>query len=271
MVDRVDPPLLTVSNLQVAFGGVRAIDDLSFDMPAGSIVSLIGPNGAGKTTVLNAISGFVRARGSVRFGGRNLLRTPAHHRAALGIGRTFQNLQLFSGMTVLENLLVGQHATIGGNPVYDVLRFPVRRQEQAARDRAFVTMRELGLEPFAGSAVESLPFGVQKLVGVARALVVAPRLLLLDEPAAGLTPAEAMEFGVRIARLGRDRGWAVLLVEHNVRLVMAISDRILVLDGGQRLAEGTPAEIREHPAVVEAYLGTSAGQATPEDVLGDRA
>jgi branched-chain amino acid transport system ATP-binding protein len=251
------PPLLALENLTVSFGGVHAVDHVSFSVPNGSIVSLIGPNGAGKTTALNAISGFVPASGSVRCGGLELLGLPAHRRARLGIGRTFQNLQLFTGLTLLDNVLIGQHVSLGGNVLLDALRLPVLRRERAAATRAWEILASLGIEVYAARNVEGLPFGVQKLAGVARALALNPKLLLLDEPAAGLTHAEVVAFGTVIEALRRDRGLTILLVEHNMRLVMNISDRIVVLDQGRRLMEGTPEEVRASTAVIEAYLGSA--------------
>jgi branched-chain amino acid transport system ATP-binding protein len=250
-----DTPSLRVRDLTIAFGGIRAVDGVSFDVPAGGILSLIGPNGAGKTTVLNAISGFVRARGSILYGGRELLGRAAYQRARLGIGRTFQNLQLFGEMSLLDNVLVGRHVQMGGNVILDLLGFPVARREEAARERAMETLRRLGLDTFAGRQAHALPFGIQKLAGVARALAAEPDMLLLDEPAAGLNVAETQALGEVITRLRRDHGLTILLVEHNMRLVMGISDRIVVLDEGRALTEGLPEEIARNPAVIEAYLG----------------
>ncbi len=264
-------PLLALSQVNVGFGGVRAVDGLSFSVEAGSIVSLIGPNGAGKTTALNAISGFVSASGSVSFCGRELLKLPAHRRAGLGIGRTFQNLQLFTGLSLLDNILIGQHVPLGGNVALDALRFPVLRREREATKRAHEILEELGIERYAARGVEDLPFGVQKLAGVARALALTPSLLLLDEPAAGLSHAEVMGLGTVVEKLQRTRGLTILLVEHNMRLVMSISERIVVLDEGRTLAEGSPAEVRLNPMVVEAYLGTGASRKVVEEVQNELA
>lgn len=248
-------PLLLLRDLEVVFGGIAAVDNLGFALPSGSIVSLIGPNGAGKTTALNAISGFVPARGSVRFQDREILALPAYRRAALGIGRTFQNLQLFTDMSVTDNLLAAQHVATGGNVFADILRFPAMRRERMARSLAHETLRNLGLLQYAGRRPADLPFGIQALVGVARALAGRPRLLLMDEPATGLNRSESDRLGTLIVALRREFNFAVLLVEHNMRLVMDISDRIVVMDAGRHLAAGTPAEIAGNPEVIRAYLG----------------
>lgn len=252
--------LLAVRGLTIAFGGVHAVEDLSFNLSFGRVLGLIGPNGAGKTTVLNSISGFVRAGGSVLFAGRELLGQPPHRRAPLGIGRTFQSVQLFGELTLLDNILIGQHAALGGNLLADLVRVPALRRERAARTRAMDLLGRLQLESYAAQAAHSLPFGVQKLAGVARALAARPRLLLLDEPAAGLNRQEAEDLGRLITTLRTDFGQTILLVEHNMRLVMRVSDRILVLDHGRKLSDGTPAEIGANPAVIEAYLGEAHGQ-----------
>jgi ABC-type branched-subunit amino acid transport system ATPase component len=239
----------------VTFGGIRAVDEVSFDIRPGDVVSLIGPNGAGKTTLLNALSGFVRAGGSARLNGRELLRLPPHKRVSRGLGRTFQNVQLFEGMTLLENVLTGRHTALGGNIALDLLRFPVVGRERQGRERAMELLRLLRLESYSGVRVDALPLGIQKLAGVARALATDPSLLLLDEPAAGLNLQEADALGGLIGRLCRDLGLTVLLIEHNMRLVMSASDYIIVLDQGRKLAEGTPQHVAENPAVIAAYLG----------------
>lgn len=267
-------PLLTVCDLTVTFGGVRAVDGVSFDVPAGAIVSLIGPNGAGKTTLLNALSGFVQANGSARLDGRELLRLPAHRRVAEGLGRTFQNVQLFEGMTLLENVLTGRHAALGGNVILDVLRFPVVCREEQEQARALELVRLLGLDTYVEVLAEALPLGIQKLAGVARALATDPRLLLLDEPAAGLNQQESAALGETIGGLCRDFDLAVLLVEHNMRLVMGVSDRIVVLDRGRKLTEGEPRQVVQNPAVIAAYLGPvsdSEVEAEVRDELAERA
>jgi branched-chain amino acid transport system ATP-binding protein len=264
-----EEPALSVRHVTIAFGGVHAVEDLSFDIPAGSIVSLIGPNGAGKTTLLNSISGFVRARGSIRFKQVELLGQPAYRRAGLGIGRTFQNLQLFSAMTLLDNVRTGQYTVVGGNLLLDVLRFPVVAKEREITERSLALLASLGLEPYAQQRADGLPFGVQKLAGVARALAARPELLLLDEPAAGLNHQEASALGELLRNLCRKMGMTVLLVEHNMRLVMRISDRVIVLHQGRKLAEGAPGEVARNPLVVEAYLGSVEDWATAEEVFDE--
>jgi branched-chain amino acid transport system ATP-binding protein len=262
-------PLLRIHSLSIAFGGIHAVEALSFDVPTEAVVALIGPNGAGKTTVLNAVSGFVPANGRVEFEGTNLLRLPAHRRAWLGIGRTFQNLQLFGGLTLLENVLTGEHTRIPGNLVWDMLRFPVVEQEKLARERAIVVLGLLGLADYADRPVDSLPFGVQKLAGVARALANSPRLLLLDEPAAGLNFHESAVLGNLILSLRAELGVTILLVEHNMRLVMRISDHIVVLDEGQKLTEGPPDTVSQDPAVIAAYLGSVPDETTVSEVQSE--
>lgn len=259
-------PLLCLRDVTANFGGIRAVDRLSFDVAAGTIVSLIGPNGAGKTTVFNVISGFVRARGSVRFSGVELLGRPPYRRSGLGLGRIFQNLQLFDDMTLLDNILVGEHASLGGNVLFDLVRFPLAARERTARMRATEIARMLGLQDYLHRPARTLPLGFQKLAGVARALAGGTEMLLLDEPAAGLSRQESEALGDLIVGLRHDIGLTILLVEHNMRLVMGISDRVVVLREGRKLAEGSPAEIRRNPAVIEAYLGgTDWLEDLPED------
>ncbi len=224
--------------MRLRFGGILALDDVSLRVRAGEIVGLIGPNGAGKTSLFNVVSRLYQPeRGSVRFGGRDLLATPAHRVAALGIGRTLQRGDAFGTMTVLENVLVGARA------------------DEKLRGRALEILDLLGLRRLAGQPAGMLPPGVLKTVGLARALAGAPRLLLLDEPAAGLAEEDIRGLETLIPDL-RDRfEVAVLLVEHHMRLVLSVAERVHVLDFGRTIAEGTPREMQEHPAVVQAYLG----------------
>lgn len=264
-------PLLSVRDITIAFGGNRAVDGLSFDVPSARVLSLIGPNGAGKTTVLNSISGFVRARGAIVFRDVELLRKPAYARASLGIGRTFQNLELFRDMTVLDNVMVGRHAAIGGNMLFDLVKLPVMRREREARRRSIELLDLVGIGDYAERTIEGLPFGIQKLAGVARALAVDPSLLLLDEPAAGLNRQESDGLGETILHLRQRLGLTILLVEHDMRLVMGISDSVVVLDHGNKLAEGAPSEISTNSAVIEAYLGEVEGTGIVEEVQGDLA
>ena len=254
-------PLLAVDDLTIRFGGILALDRVSFDVPEGTIVGLIGPNGAGKTTFFNIITRLYRAdSGDVRFRGRSLLRIPAHEIVNLGIARTFQNLELCTRMTVLDNVLLGTHHTLATNPAYFLLAglgWPglSGRERQAVID-AEEMLDFVGLSGFGSRIVQGLPFGALKAVELARALVAKPRLLLLDEPAGGLNTTEVAGLGRLIQRINQELKLTVLVVEHHMNLVMAISDKVVVLDFGCKIAEGTAREVQADKAVIEAYLGS---------------
>jgi len=251
--------LLRVHNVGVRFGGIVALDDVSFDVAPNCIVGLIGPNGAGKTTLFNCLSRLYECDcGDIVFDGRSLLRVPRHRIAALGIGRTFQNLALFGTMTVLDNVMIGHHCRMRSGFLSNALRLPgVGRHESAATDKASALIEFLGLKAVAGTRVSDLPIGTQKRVELARALASDPTLLLLDEPASGLNHEEVGVLGAVIRDI-RDRlGVTILLVEHHMNLVMGISDLVVALDFGRKIAEGTPDEVRAHPEVVQAYLGSA--------------
>ena len=249
---------LRVEGLSKEFGGVRAIDDLSWELDPGRIHSIIGPNGAGKTTLLNLLTGvYAPSTGRIIFDERDLTGAPPHEFAAAGIGRTFQNLQIFFNMTALENVMTGRHLRERCGLLAALLHTPrLARAERECRDHALGLLRYLGLEAYAAISAAAMPYGALKRLEIARALAADPRMLLLDEPAAGLNPTEAQDIDALIKRLAAT-GTTVVLVEHNMRLVMGVSDHILVLDYGRRLSEGTAEEIRTDSRVIEAYLGAA--------------
>ena len=248
---------LDVTDLSIHFGGVVALDNVSFHVDEGEIMGLIGPNGAGKTTLFNCITRIYHPNsGSIVFEGHDLLRMPAYKVIEAGLSRTFQNLALFPSMSVLENLLVGQHHLMKSNLIDCLFRLPrVTQEENLAYQRAENVLKLLGFEGLRDVPVSSLPFAVQKRVEVARALVSRPRFLLLDEPASGLSHEEMQALGALIRSLRSDLGVTILLVEHHMALVMEVSDRVCVLNFGKKIAEATPAEVQKDRAVIQAYLG----------------
>ncbi|HEX6017613.1 MAG TPA: ABC transporter ATP-binding protein [Burkholderiaceae bacterium] len=248
--------LLQVENLGKSFGGVRAVEGVSFSIQRGAVHSIIGPNGAGKTTLLNLMTGLnVPDTGRIALDGADVTGAPPYRMAAAGLGRTFQNLQVFFNMSALENVMVGRHLRERDALWATLLRLPsLVRSEAATRERALQLLAHVGLAESADASADAMPYGALKRLEIARALAAEPKLLLLDEPAAGLNATEAQAIDALIKRLAGE-GTTVILVEHNMKLVMGVSDHLLVLDQGRVLAEGTPQQIQANPAVIEAYLG----------------
>jgi branched-chain amino acid transport system ATP-binding protein len=254
------PPLLAIRNLGIRFGGVRAVDDVSFDVERGEVFTLIGPNGAGKTTVFNLISRlYTPTSGTIVFDGASLLDRAPHEVAGLGIARTFQNIELFENATVLQNLLIGRHTHRRTTLASELLFTPrARAAEIAAREAVERVIDLLELQHHRESTVAGLPYGVRKVVELARALCTEPKLILLDEPSSGLNVEESDDMAFWIDDMRRELGITVLMVEHDMTLVSKVSDRVLAMNQGQVLALGTPAEVQRHPGVIEAYLGAAA-------------
>jgi len=254
-----DVPLLSVRDVSVRFGGIVALDGVSFDVYPGEIVGLIGPNGAGKTTLFNCLSRLYDfERGSIVFDSQSLQGLPRHRIAELGIGRTFQNLALFRSMSVRQNVLLGGHCRTRGGFLVNALRVPlVAREEHRLEQQAGGLIELLGLSAVVARRVADLPFGVQKRVELARALASQPKLLLLDEPASGLNHEELEGLMALIQRVRDELRVTVLLVEHHMNLVMRVSDRVVALDFGRKIAEGTPSEVQCNPELIRAYLGVA--------------
>lgn len=251
--------LLDVSNLSINFGGVKAVQDVSFSIDPGIVYSVIGPNGAGKTTLFNLITGiYTPTSGEVRLDGESIQGKSPNQLAERGMARTFQNLQVCMNMSAIENVMVGAHLRLDRNLLKASLRWAsLRKRDDELREEAADLMRFVGLEKFTEARADSMPYGALKRMEIARALAMKPRILFLDEPAAGLNPKETIEVD-QLVRKVADAGVTVVLVEHDMKMVMNLSDRILVLDYGRKLAEGTGEEIRQNPDVIAAYLGAHA-------------
>ncbi|MDH3354416.1 MAG: high-affinity branched-chain amino acid ABC transporter ATP-binding protein LivG [Chromatiales bacterium] len=251
--------LLEVSDLSMQFGGLRAVDQVAFEVGSKQIVAVIGPNGAGKTTLFNCISGFYSPTGGrVEMAGEEITGRPSHKIARKGLVRTFQNIRLFKSMTVIENLMVAQHTRVNSRLLSGLFKSRnYRRREQEALERAHYWLERVGLLEFANREAGNLAYGQQRRLEIARCMVLEPKLLLLDEPAAGLNPKETSELDQLILGLREENNLSILLIEHDMKLVMGISDHIVVLDQGMPIAAGTPDEIRSNERVIKAYLGES--------------
>ena len=256
-VDPVEANVLYADHITIKFGGLVAVNDVSFAIPPKSVISLIGPNGAGKTTFFNVITGLYEpTEGTVFLDGSDITAVPPHKRAALGLARTFQNIRLFNLMTAEENVMVGMHSHLRSGIVSTIVRTPhQRREEREARDTARELLEYVGIGRAEGELARNLSYGDQRRLEIARAMALQPKVLLLDEPTAGMNPQESAAFNDFVYRVRDEKGLSILLIEHDMSVIMKISERITVLDRGSMIAEGTPDDIRNNQTVIEAYLG----------------